>query len=187
MGIGDSGTGAGMKRIVLVCAALVVTAGVLAQAVGSLRIVPLVRDKSVIVSVELSDAYTQEVHEAIASGLRTTVTYELQLKMDVPAWVDRTVASAVVTSSDQYDSLTRRHNLVRTIDGRVVDARVTDDDAVARRWLISLADVPLCRTSVLDPNREYYVRISARVRPPGGTLLGFGTAITNQVKFTFIP
>ena len=166
--------------IVFLCNAIV-------QAAGSLRIVPIVRDKSVIVSVELTDAYTQEVHEAIASGLKTTVTYVLELKMDVPVWVDRTMATAVVAASDQYDSLTRRHNLVRTVDGRVEEARVTDDDALARRWLIELTDLPLCQTSMLDPNHEYYVRISARVRPPGATLLGFGNAITNQVKFTFIP
>jgi hypothetical protein len=169
------------------CAIALLTVGALVQAAGSLRIVPIVRDKSVIVSVELTDAYTQEVREAIASGLKTTVTYDLELKMDVPVWVDRTIATAVVTASDQYDSLTRRHNLVRTIDGRLEEARVTDDDALARRWLVSLTDVPLCKTSTLDPNREYYVRISARVRPPGATLLGFGNAITNQVKFTFIP
>jgi hypothetical protein len=47
--------------------------------------------------------------------------------------------------------------------------------------------VPLCDTSKLDPTRDYYVRISARPRPLGGSLLGWARSITGQAKFTFIP
>ena len=63
---------------------------------------------------------------------------------------------------------------------------VTSDEAQVRQWLTSLSRVPLCKTSKLDPRHEYYVRISASVRPPGASLLGWASAITNQAKFTFI-
>ena len=43
-------------------------------------------------------------------------------------WVDRIVESAVVTTTVQYDNLTRRHSVSRLLDGRVEDAKVTDDD-----------------------------------------------------------
>jgi hypothetical protein len=163
-------------------------AGVVLQAAtASLRIVPTVRDDSVIVSVELSDAYNDEVRQAIASGLRTTFTYDLELKMDVPAWADRTVATASVTMSDHYDTLTRIHNLARMVDGRVEEAVTTNNEVQVKQWLTSLSRVPLCKTSKLDPHHEYYVRISASVRPPGGSLLGWASAVTNQAKFTFIP
>jgi hypothetical protein len=180
-----------MRRtfILIVCLSVcaLAAAGVVHAATASLRIVPIVRDDSVIVSVELSDAYTDEVREAIASGLRTTFTYDLELKMDVPVWVDRTVATASVTVSDHYDTLTRVHNLARSVDGRVEEALATSDEAVVKQWLTSLNRVPLCKTSKLDPHHEYYVRISASVRPPGASLLGWATAVTNQAKFTFIP
>jgi hypothetical protein len=52
---------------------------------------------------------------------------------------------------------------------------------------MSLKGLQLCKTSKLDPNREYYVRISARVRPPGTSLLGWANSVTSQAKFTFIP
>jgi hypothetical protein len=123
----------------------------------------------------------------IAGGVRTTFTYNVDLKMIVPAWVDRTIASVVVTTIDEYDTLMRRHNLSRTVDGRVVDALVTDNEAVAKKWLTSLDGLTLCRTSKLDPHREYYVRISAHVRPPGATLLGWANGVTNLAKFTFVP
>lgn len=175
------------RRFLFACLLAAVMASTIAQAAGTLRIVPIIRDKSVIVSVELADAYTQEVREAIASGLRTTVTYDVELKMEVSAWVDRTIATAVIGTSDHYDNLRRLHNLSRTVDGRVVDAFVTDNEALARQWLTTLKELPVCPTSKLDPNSEYYVRISARVRPPGTSLLGLAHAVTNQAKFTFIP
>jgi Domain of unknown function (DUF4390) len=177
-----------MRRTVLTSLTVALVSGaVLHAATASLRILPTVRDDSVIVSVELADAYTDEVREAIASGLRTTFTYDLELRMDVPAWTDRTVATAVVTVSDHYDTLTRVHNLARSVDGRVEEALVTSDGAQVQQWLTSLSRVPLCKTSKLDPRHEYYVRISASVRPPGASLLGWASAVTNQAKFTFIP
>jgi hypothetical protein len=92
-----------------------------------------------------------------------------------------------VTSTDQYDNLTRRHRLMRSVDGRVVEAVVTEDEAVVRKWLTTVTRVALCDTSKLDPNRDYYVRIDASGRPRGTSLLGWGGAVSGQAKFTFIP
>ena len=165
----------------------VLALGGVIHAEGTLRIIPLVRAEQVLVSVDLDNGYTDEVRQVIGGGVRTTFTYEVDLKMIVPAWVDRTIATAVVTTTDHYDTLTRVHNLSRTVDGRVVEARATENEATAKKWLTSLNGLVLCRTSRLDPHREYYVRISARVRPPGATLLGWATGVTNLAKFTFVP
>ena len=89
------------------------------RAEESLRIVPAVHEDRVIVSFEVADGYADDVRDAIASGLRTTFSYDVELRMIVRGWVDRTIATAVIGTSDQYDNLTRRHRLVRTIDGRV--------------------------------------------------------------------
>ena len=64
---------------------------------------------------------------------------------------------------------------------------VTDDRDVAGRWLTSFNRLPLCRTSKLDPSRDYYVRIRAHTRPPGSSLIGWTSVITGQAKFTLIP
>jgi hypothetical protein len=172
---------------VLLCAAVLVAAGAGLRAAESLRIVPLVHDGEVLISVEVTDLNAAEVSEVISSGLRTSFTYDVELRMVVPTWVDRTIATATVVTSDQYDNLTRRHRLSRMIDGRTEDNIVSEDEAAARRWLTTLTRVPLCKTSKLDPNRDYYVRINARERPRGASILGWATTITGQAKFTFIP
>ena len=93
----------------------------------------------------------------------------------------------MVATTDQYDNLTRRHTLTRTIDGRVDAVLVTEDDAIVKTWLTKWSRVPVADTAKLDPARDYYVRVTTRTRPFGGSLLGVTKSITSQVKFTFIP
>ena len=169
------------------CAIAAAAAAVVVHATESLRIVPIVHEDEVLVSFELADAYTDEVREAISSGLRTTFTYEIELRLIVPAWVDRTIVTSVATVTDQYDNLTRRHSLTRMVDGRVEETVVTGDEAVVRRWLTTLSRLRLCGTSKLDASHDYYVRIGARVRPRQASLIAWPSTIVGLAKFTFIP
>jgi Domain of unknown function (DUF4390) len=173
-----------IRRFVFWSVLLVLVAATL-HSQETLRIATFTNDNRVVVSFELNDAYNEAVREAIASGLRTTFTYQLELR--TPAWIDRTVGTAIVSATDQYDNLTRRHTLTRTVDGRVEDVLVTEDDAIVKTWLTKWNRVPVADTAKLDPTRDYYVRVSTRTRPLGGSLLGVTKTITSQVKFTFVP
>jgi len=179
-----------MRRIALafvVALGLAAGGAVLHAADASLRITPTVSNDRLLVTIELDDADSAAVREAIASGLRTTFTYELELRTIVPGWIDRTIATTVVTMSDRYDNLTRRHTLSRSVDGRVEDVTVTEDEAIVRSWLTKLTRVPVYDTSRLDPTRDYYVRITSRARPFGGSLLGLTRTLTASAKFTVVP
>jgi hypothetical protein len=158
-----------------------------AQTSEGLRIVPLVRDDQVLVSFTLNDGFTDEVRAAIQSGLKTTFTYAAELRLDVPGWVDRTMATSTATSSVEFDNLTRRYSLTRTIDGKVVDMRVAENENAVRLWLTVLQRLPLFRTHVLEANREYYVSVRATARPSNGSILWpFSSGTSAQAKFTFI-
>ncbi len=176
-----------VRRWILSLAVVVFAASVAVRAAETLQIRPTVHDDQVIVSYELDDAYTDAVRDAIASGLRTTFTYELELRAKTSVWFDRLVASAVVTVSDRFDNLTRRHSLTRTVDGRIVEALVTEDDGVVRAWLTTGTRVPLCQTSLLDPARDYYVRVTTRARPATTSILGLPRSVSGQARFTFVP
>jgi hypothetical protein len=174
-------------RFALWCALTLVSLTAPVRAQEGLRIVPLVRDDHVLVTFELADGFTDEVRAAIHSGLKTTFTYTVDLRLEVPAWVDRTIATTVVSNSVEYDNLTRRHNVVRTLDGRLDHEQITDSETVVRQLMTSFQRLPLFRTSLLQPNREYYVRISAVARPTNGAFLWpWGSGTSGQAKFTFI-
>ena len=176
-----------MRWARVACLVAVVFASATLQAADGLRIIPVVHGERLLITYDLRDGFTPAVQEAIASGLRTTFTFTVDLRMEVPVWVDRTIDSVVVTCSDQYDNLTRRHNLMRTLDGRVEDAVVTDDIAFVKKWMTTADRLPLFKTARLEPNHDYYVRVSVQARPRGGSLLAFGSAATGMAKFTFIP
>lgn len=184
-------TGSAVRRVLLGCLPLVLVAAapVSAQEGGRLRVVPLVRPEleHVLVSFEFVNGITEAVRAAIHSGLKTTFTYTVELRLDVPGWVDRTIGTATVTNAVEYDNLTRRHNIVRLIDGRVEQALVTEDEAVVQRWLTTADRLPLFRTTQLEPNREYYVRVSVSARPSTGSILWpFSGGPSAQAKFTLI-
>jgi hypothetical protein len=146
-----------------------------------------VRDDRVLVTFELSDGFSPDVRAAILSGLKTTFTYTVDLRLDVPVWTDRTIGTAVVTNSVEYDNLTRRHAVVRMIDGRMDQSQVTDDESVVKQWMTSFKQLPLFRTALLLANRDYYVRVSAVARPTNGSLLWpWGSSTSAQARFTFI-
>jgi hypothetical protein len=159
-----------------------------AQAPQGLRVVPVVRDNSdyLLVTVELREGLTPEVRAAIESGLKTIFTYTVELRLDVPGWVDRTVATSVVTNSVEFDNLSRIHTFERRVDGRSEKPRTTESVNEVRDWMTNMKDLPLFRTRILVPNREYYVRVSATARPSYGSILWpFGSGVSAQTKFVF--
>jgi hypothetical protein len=157
------------------------------QAGQALRVVPLVRPDQVYVAFELKDGFSPEVRAAIHSGLKTTFTYVVDLRVEASLWLDRTIATAVVSNSVEYDNLTRVHSMERRVDGRVEAAKNTDDEDEVRQWMTNVTRRPLFQTSLLQPNREYYVRVTASARPSNGSMLWpFGSGISAQTKFTFL-
>ncbi len=181
-----------MRRLLL----LLVLACALAPAVradepdgSEIAVAPIARDGQVLVSFEVNSGLAPEVRDAIQSGLPTTISYELELRRGSATWFDRTIAAVTITATVRFDNLTRRYQMSRTLDGRVEDARPTEDQESVRRWMTRFDRVPLSTTSALEANGEYYVRVRAHTRPHNawffwpwerGSLLGLA-------KFTFIP
>lgn len=174
---------------VFFCAVMLTAGAAVARADGS-RLTPLVRDGELLVSFVLEDGYTDDVRAVIKSGLRTTFVYTVELRMVVPGWIDRTIATTTVSNSVEYDNLTRRHTLQRTIDGRVDPeaGRIVEEDRVVREFMTTFSRLALFRRTRLEPNRDYYVRVRARAYPSNGSLLWpWSTGMLAQAKFTFIP
>jgi hypothetical protein len=147
------------------------------------------RDGRVYVSSTVADGLVDGLADAIQSGLTATITYEADLRRPVSIWFDRTVSTSTVAASVQHDTLTRRYQLSRRVDGRLDETRMAEDRADAERFVTRFDRLPLFSTADLDPNAEYYVRVRVRTRPrqtwffwPWGRDAASGLA-----RFTFIP
>lgn len=168
--------------------ALALAAPAAAQTSGGFKIVPIPRPDNILyVSFDLEDGFTDDVRAAIQSGLKTTFTYDVELRLDVPGWVDRTIGTSSVTASVEYNNLLRRYTLTRVVDGKQDEQKQVESEAQVRQWLTHFSQLPLFRTYQLEGNRDYYVRVRATARPGNGSMLWpFGAATSAMAKFTFI-
>jgi hypothetical protein len=176
------------RTLVVLALAVCLLASAVPASAETLKVRPLVRNGQVLVSFALEQGFTDEVREVVRSGLRTTFTYTVELRLKVPAWVDRTIGMAVVSTTVEYDNLTRRHTISRTLDGRMEDSRVVEDEAIVRQLMTTFERLALFDTKLLEENREYYVLVRAEARPrSGATLWPWGGSTSGSAKFTFIP
>jgi hypothetical protein len=158
-----------------------------ADSVPDLSVTPIARDGQVLVSFDMTDGLTPDVRDAIQSGLPTTFSYDLELRRGA-SWFDWSIASITVTATVRFDNLTRRYQMSRSVDGRVEDARPTEDLDAVRTWMTHFERIPLSATASLEANSEYAVRVRARTRPRNSWFVWpwSGTVLGNA-KFTFIP
>jgi hypothetical protein len=180
------------RREFLLVALAALGSGTLLRAAGdeSLRVASLAKDGNVYVSFSLLNGLTDELRRAIGSGLPATITYVVELRRPETLWFDRTVASTTVTATVRFDNLTRQHQLIRTIDGRGEEPRVTEDEDVVRWWLTEFDRLPLFNTADLEANAEYYVKVRAHARPRVKPVFfwpwGRGGKTGYTPRFTFI-
>ncbi len=154
----------------------------------SLQVVPLPKDGEVLVSFKLQEALTDDIRAAIHSGLTIKFAYNVDLRRSSAAWFDRTIASAVVSATVRYDTLTRLYHYSRTLDGRTEFADTTEKEDVAWSTLTDFARVSLFRGTQLEPNAEYYVRVSANASPRNSAFVWpwRGNDAIGFAKFTFV-
>ena len=160
-----------------------------APGLQTLEVVPLPRDGEVLVSFKLNETLTDEIRKAIQSGLTIKFVYKVDLRRSSSVWVDRTLQSATVAATLRYDTLTRQYHAARSIDGRTEWADVTAREEVAWSWLTrDFSRMSLFRGLALEPNAEYYVRVSANASPRSASFIWpwKGDDAVGLAKFTFM-
>ena len=68
--------------------------------------------------------------------------------------VDRTIGTATIASSVEYDNLKRQYMMGLRIDGRTEESKSTTDENDVRQWMTTVKHLALFKTAVLEPNRE---------------------------------
>jgi len=122
------------------------------------------------VSYDLIGVMDAEVEERIQSGIPVTFRHKLEVlsKRGVPLMPSKVLAQTTIETRVEYDSLTRRYDLLRRIEYRIRQKRqgplteeqrkLTDSLEEMRDWMTRFDQVP-----VFDPTRELRGR-ALRVR-----------------------
>jgi len=154
-----------------------------------ITVAPIARGDSILVSFSTSRAVTPAVEQAIASGLPTTFTYDVELRRPSMFWFDKLVDSARIAVTVRFEPLTRRYHVTLLQDGRVAEERATDHVEDVRRWVSVFDRLPLFTTRELEEHTDYDVRVRGRTSPrhtwsfwPWARPSAHGSA-----GFTFLP
>jgi hypothetical protein len=175
-----------MKRISRLTALCVFAAVVVCDA-QSVQVTPLARDGRLLVTLRMNDIFTEEVRAAMHSGLRITFLYDVELKRSTALWVDRTIATASITATVEYDILTRRYLATRREDGRMALSEFIEKEEAARVWLTEFDKLPLFTLAGLEENAEYYLRVRAHTTPRNASFVWpWEGGISGHAKFTFL-
>jgi len=165
---------------------LVLAAGAVCSA-QSVQVTPLAKDGHILVTLRMNNVFTDEVRAAMLSGLRITFVYDIELKRGTALWVDRTIASATVTATVEYDILTQRYLATRREDGRMVSSETIEREDAARAWLTEFEKLPLFNSAGLEGNSEYYLRVRAHTMPRNASFVWpWEGGVAGLAKFTFL-
>jgi hypothetical protein len=153
----------------------------------SIQVTPLIRDDRVLVSFRFADAFTEEVREAVHSGLTITFVYEVDLRRSASLWIDRTLSSSRVVATVKYDPVARKYLVTRRENGRMEKPAIVDREEMVREWLTEFEKLPLFSSDTLETNAEYYVRVRAHTSPRNAAFVWpWGGDIAGLAKFTFL-
>ncbi len=145
-------------------ALLVVSSHPLASAAEIVDLIPVIKRDGLMVSFRLTDAFSDDIERAVASGLPVSFRFTVQLKKVRTAWPNRKVATRLVRTTVIYDNLTKRYKLSREIDGEIDVTEAVNDPEEMRRFMITIESLELFDVSLLEPNGEYYLRVKGVIK-----------------------
>lgn len=118
------------------------------------------KGSTVTISAALIDGFTEDILEAIDSGIPMTFTYTIELREISSFWVDSLIETHVVSNTVQYDSLKKVYRISFSRKNGQTKV-VTHDINRLRELMLNLRDVPIASMKKLEPDQRYYVRVKA--------------------------
>lgn len=152
-------------------------------------LMPVVRDEGIHVSFRVEHAFTEDIVQAIHSGLEVSFRYNVELKRVRRVWLDEKAARRQIRTTVTYDNLTNRYSLTREIDGEIDATEVVDNSDAMRRFMTEFETLRLFDMSLMEPNEEYYLRVNGVMRDRNLLLLfpwNVG-ADWREAHFTYLP
>ena len=178
-----------MRRRIRAGAAAALFLAASVEAASIVDLTPVVRGGGIFVSFRATDAFSEEIEHAIATGLEVAFRYNVELKRARGFWFDAGVARREVRATVRYDNLTKRYQLTREVSGKMDSTEIVADAEAMRRFMTSFDSLRLFELSELTPNERYYVRVKGVLREKNLLLFvpwDFETGWT-EAHFSYVP
>jgi len=117
-------------------------------------------EDQVVLNARLIDGFTDDILEAIKTGVPMTYIFHIELRRDISLWNDSLISSNTVTHTIRYDSLKKIYFFTEK-GNDLLHKIMTRDEIRFRQMMLSLENVPLGPLYRLNPNEKYYVQVKA--------------------------
>ena len=123
-------------------------------------------ERLVLVDALLIEAFTEDIIEAVESGVPLSFTFNIELVQKVDVLPDKTVSHNTVVNTVQYDSLKGVYTFISK--GKGVKRKVfTKKPKRFQELMLTLKDIPLAPVHELDNDVQYFVRVRAEMEAEG--------------------
>ena len=118
------------------------------------------KGKIVVINAHLLEGFTNNIEEAIESGVPITFTFEAELRQVNDFWNDTLISSNTINHTIKYDSLKKVYRF--TEFGKGVKRKIaTRNKQKYQQMMLTLDNIPISSARRLSFNEKYYVRIKA--------------------------
>lgn len=175
---------------------LIFSAPVYAKTTASIADVDLFNTgKRLVVDVSLQDGFSEDVVEAIKSGVPLGITYTVVLKRNIPILVDKKIVTRTIKKYVKYDTLKEHYKIIESNGKRLKKKIIMDFDEVTR-VMTHLDSIHLVSNKWLEKKGNYYVSVKAELSSKKQwfpfnyilffvSYLSFDTSWKNSSSFTF--
>lgn len=118
--------------------------------------------KKLVLNAALQNGFSENIIEAIKSGVPVAITYTVVLKTKTPFFFDKKVAVRTIKRSVEYDTLTEEYSLSK-ISGKQTKTKITSDFDEVLETMTMLQSIPLILTKDLNKEKKYYAMVKARL------------------------
>lgn len=151
--------------------------------------------KRLVLDASLKDGFSEDIIEAIKSGVPVGITYTVVLKQKIPFFYDKKIVTRAIKRYVKFDTLKERYKLIEQY-GKRKNKKITEDFNEVIRVMTSLDSVHLISNKKLDKKEKYYVSVKAELNSERTwfpfnyillfmSYLNFDTSWKNSPPFTF--
>jgi hypothetical protein len=116
---------------------------------------------SLLLYFTLEGAFTDQIKEAVRSGVPASFVFYISLYRVRSLWADKNIADLELTHTIKYDNLKRQFTVKRSwISG---DPVVTPSFPQAQKWMTEINALSVYPLKKLEKGRQYQIRTMAKV------------------------
>ena len=120
-------------------------------------------NEDVLLSFNVTDAFTKEIEEAIKTGIPVSFTFYVEVYRIRGLWFNESVGSLTYLHTVKYDSFSEEYSV--SLDETSENPVLTKDTSEMMRLMVSSSNLPILRGVRLNAGDEYELRVMAELNP----------------------